>query len=115
MTLPIDFLWKHSHLTASGPPTALVHLDVWVARLDTTIDGVWFANLYAYRCQDEVLRRRCRSYESGRAGIEEWASRRHARIRSEVAHVIEIRDRLRSEEYAKDRVLKRRLKSRKSW
>lgn len=57
-----------------------------VARLIQRVDDhSWFAMLDRHLGWDAEKKRKCTSYESGRAGVEAWALRHEARLRAEIA------------------------------
>lgn len=55
-----------------------------VARLMDRPDGTWYVRLDMHLAGDKLVLRDCRSYETGRAGVELWAARHEARIRAEI-------------------------------
>ena len=82
--LPSDFQWKPRWQYAHGE-LALVLDGVHVAYLMRRLDGTWFATLDVHRgINAPLVTRDCRSMESGRAGVETWATRHAARLRQEV-------------------------------
>lgn len=58
-----------------------------VARLCQRVDGTWYACLNQHLPYTNPERRTvdCTSFESGRAGVEEWATRHAERLAAEVA------------------------------
>lgn len=71
--------------------TAIYVNELAVSRLVKRIDDSWFVNLDYHLPPPggAVLHpmRNCRSYETGRAGCEEWARRHEARLRVETAAI----------------------------
>lgn len=55
-----------------------------VARLMRRVGGEWYVRLDMHLSGDKLVLRDCRSYETGRAGVELWAARHEARIRAEI-------------------------------
>lgn len=88
--LPDDFSWAKV-ADFESKPTAVYVNDLAVCRLVERLDGSWFVNLdYHLPPPDEAAlhpSRNCRSYETGRAGCEEWARRHEVRLRAETAAI----------------------------
>lgn len=55
-----------------------------VARLMARPDGTWHVRLDMHLTGATLVLRDCRSYETGKAGVELWAARHESRIRAEV-------------------------------
>lgn len=55
-----------------------------VARLMERVGGGWYVRLDMHIAGDRLVLRNCRSYETGKAGVELWAARHEARIRAEI-------------------------------
>lgn len=55
-----------------------------VARLMRRVGGEWYVRLDMHLSGDKLVLRDCRSYETGKAGVELWAARHEARIRAEI-------------------------------
>ena len=82
---PDGFKW--THLARSEGPLVCLRCDgTEVARMCARADGGWVAALNQHLVWGSSTRvsRRCTSWETGRAGIETWATRNAAQIRSEV-------------------------------
>lgn len=83
--LPDEFTWAPRWQHDETEP-ALVLDGVTVACLLRRVDGSWTARLDAHHpITAPLVLRRCRSRESGIAGIEAWAQRHADRLRAEVA------------------------------
>lgn len=79
-----EFNWK---TMAIEPRQRLVSYQLGIrelARLMDRPDGTWYVRLDMHLGGDKLLLRDCRSYETGKAGIELWAARHEARIRAEI-------------------------------
>ena len=80
--LPEDFHWRPRWQYAKGE-LALVVGKRTVAMLMQRLDGAWIARL---ECQLPVdapmVIQPCTSFESGKAGIETWATRHADRLRA---------------------------------
>lgn len=57
---------------------------VEVARLMERVGGEWYVRLDMHLSGDKLILRDCRSYETGKVGVELWAARHEARIRAEI-------------------------------
>lgn len=83
--LPDGFAWKDRYQYAQGE-LALVCDGKQVAMLVRRADGGWVARLWAHRpITEPLVSRQCSSFESGKAGIEQWAAKHAARVRGETA------------------------------
>jgi hypothetical protein len=78
--------WHHiGPYNPDYPPTSLRYGGMEVARLDERVNATWFASLYRYLPYEQRPKPRdCRSYETGKAGCEEWARRHEAEIAAEL-------------------------------
>ncbi|WP_313171500.1 hypothetical protein [Stenotrophomonas sp.] len=88
--LPNDFKWAKV-ADFESQLTAIYVNDLAVSRLVERLDGSWFVNLdYHLPPPDGAVLhppRNCRSYETGRAGCEEWVRRHEAKLRAETAEI----------------------------
>lgn len=73
---------------------------VEVARLMERVGGEWYVRLDMHLSGDKLVLRDCRSYETGKAGVELWAARHEARIRAEIEAKREAR--LRTQTWRRD-------------
>lgn len=74
------FAWHHVGSFHCGPLTSLKYGQMEVARLHERVDGTWFCTLRQHLPYEQRVNRDCRSYETGKAGCEEWARRHEAEI-----------------------------------
>ncbi len=81
--LPEDFTW-HPRWQYAKDELSLVLGQGPVAMLMQRTDGTWYARLECHWSLDRpIVTRRCRSFDTGKAGIEAWATRHAARLRAE--------------------------------
>jgi len=90
------FTWDHLFTWSKGPRTVLRLRGTEVARLSQKVTGEWVADLNQHLDWSDPRRRPkdCRSYETGRAGVNEWARRHAERLDREVAELESKRHRL---------------------
>lgn len=91
------FEWDHLFTWSKGPRTVLRLRGTEVARLTQKIGSEqWVADLNQHLDWSDPRRRPkdCRSYETGRAGVNEWARRHAERLDREVAELESKRHRL---------------------
>ena len=83
------FEWGHLFTWNEGPPTVLRLRGTEVARLSQKQTGEWHALLNQHLGVANPARvyRDCRSYETGKAGVDLWAERHRERLEREVAAV----------------------------
>ena len=74
------FAWHHAGSFHSGPPTVLKYGLQECARLHERVGGTWFCTLRTHLPHERHVHRECRTYETGKAGCEEWARRHEAEI-----------------------------------
>ncbi|WP_065627286.1 hypothetical protein [Xanthomonas euvesicatoria] len=115
LNLPTGFRWESPFSHIQGPPAVLTLDGCWVASLGQKVDLTWFAMLYRHRSHDAQQMRACRSYETGRAGIEIWAKRHEALLREEVPIAVALQEERRQQSVQRDRLLKREAKRRRRW
>lgn len=90
------FEWSLLFTWSNGPPTVLRLRGTEVARLSQKVNGEWTAILNQHLPGDDPRRRPrdCRSYETGKAGVDEWARRHAERLDREVGTIESRRHRL---------------------
>lgn len=84
------FQWTHLGSSITDlPPTVYRLGSAEVARLWQTVDTrAWFATLDMHLSHEQRPKPRpCRGYETGRAGVEQWAERHRDRLTAEVAEI----------------------------
>lgn len=83
--LPEGFRWiPRGQYT--GDELALTLDGRYVAQLMQRVSGSWFAQLWSHRgIHAPLVTRSCRSRETGITGIEAWACRHEAQLRTEVS------------------------------
>ena len=80
--LPDGFIWQPRWQYAKDE-LSLVTRKGPVAMLMRRTDGTWYARLECHLSVDApVVIRNCSSFEAGKAGIEQWATRHADRLRA---------------------------------
>lgn len=87
--LPEGFAWGQAIQWFAGPPVALRLQQTEVARMSQRVDDQsWFATLDRHLGWNAEKNVKCSSYDTGRAGVEQWVVRHEARLRREVAEIL---------------------------
>lgn len=91
MALPDDFHWTYPIPSQpDGFPTQIsCNLLMVVALTRRADNGQWVARLDRHRNGPGGPGRPCRSYDSGRAGAEQWVTRHQDRLRADAAAMAE--------------------------